>query len=54
MSVVFSAIGMNLPGEKHLPELNKIPESPFFKDRKLWCYENVEDELGFAVIDFKF
>lgn len=26
----------------------------FFKDGKLWSYVNIEDELGFAVIDFKF
>ncbi|MBD3627061.1 MAG: DUF4221 family protein [Cyclobacterium sp.] len=26
----------------------------FFKDGKLWSYVNVQDELGFAVIDFKF
>jgi hypothetical protein len=35
-----------------------IPVDPFskkfFKDSKLWSYVNVEDELGFAVIDFKF
>ncbi|GMQ30083.1 DUF4221 family protein [Algoriphagus confluentis] len=31
------------------------PEMPmFFKDGKLWSYVNVQDELGFAVIDFKF
>lgn len=43
-----------LLGEKHLPELDKVPEFPFFKDGKLWSYVNVEDELGFAVMDFKF
>ncbi|MFN3757759.1 MAG: DUF4221 family protein [Algoriphagus aquaeductus] len=26
----------------------------FFKDGKLWSYVNVEDELGFAVMEFKF
>ena len=26
----------------------------FFKDGKLWSYVNVDDELGFAVMDFKF
>jgi len=31
------------------PFLNK-----FFKDGKLWSYVNVDDELGFAVFDFKF
>ncbi|WP_162339534.1 hypothetical protein [Cyclobacterium salsum] len=45
---------MNLPGEKHLPEWHKIPGFPFFKGRKRWSFVNVEDELGFAVIDFKF
>ncbi|PZV86245.1 uncharacterized protein DUF4221 [Algoriphagus aquaeductus] len=45
---------LNLLGEKYLPELNEVPEFPFFKDGKLWSYVNVEDELGFAVIDFKF
>lgn len=43
-----------LLGEKHLPELNEVPEFPFFKGGKLWSYVNMEDELGFAVIDFKF
>lgn len=44
-------------------ELNQIHEEEvpldifgfrFFKDSKLWSYFNVEDELGFAVMDFKF
>lgn len=44
-------------------ELNQIHEEEvpldifglrFFKDGKLWSYVNVEDELGFAVMDFKF
>ncbi|MDX5339256.1 MAG: DUF4221 domain-containing protein, partial [Cyclobacteriaceae bacterium] len=26
----------------------------FFKDGKLWSYVNVQDELGFAVMEFKF
>jgi hypothetical protein len=43
-----------LLGEKYLPELSKVPEFPFFKDGRLWSYVNVEDELGFAVMDFKF
>ncbi|TNF45000.1 MAG: DUF4221 domain-containing protein [Cytophagales bacterium] len=35
--------------------LSISPEMPlFFKDGKLWSYINVEDELGFAVMDFKF
>ncbi|NVJ86428.1 MAG: DUF4221 family protein [Algoriphagus sp.] len=45
---------LNLIGETALPELDKTPSSPFFKDGKLWSYVNVEDELGFAVMDFKF
>ncbi|GAB3227279.1 DUF4221 family protein [Algoriphagus aestuariicola] len=35
-----------------------VPVDPFskkfFKDGKLWSYVNVDDELGFAVMDFKF
>jgi len=46
---------MNLPRENHLSLWNKIPEFILFKDnRKRWSYENLEDELGFAVIDFEF
>lgn len=44
----------NLKGELEITQLSKIPEYPFFKDGKLWSYVNVEDELGFAVMDFKF
>jgi hypothetical protein len=43
-----------LLGEKYLPELPNVPEFTFFKDRKLWSYVNVNDELGFAVMDFNF
>lgn len=43
-----------LIGEARIKGLTKIPEYPFFKDGKLWSYVNVEDELGFAVMDFKF
>ncbi|WP_297336730.1 DUF4221 family protein [Algoriphagus sp.] len=43
-----------LLGEKYLFELPNVPEFTFFKDGKLWSYVNVEDELGFAVFDFKF
>lgn len=44
-------------------DLNQLAESvvdvdpfskKFFKDGKLWSYINVNDELGFAVMDFKF
>lgn len=43
-----------LIGEKQLGQLSKVPEYPFFKDGKLWSYVNVEDELGFSVMDFEF
>ncbi len=43
-----------LIGEVMLPGISKSPEYPFFKDGKLWSYVNVEDELGFAVMDFEF
>lgn len=45
---------LKLLGEKFLPELTNVPEFTFFKDGKLWSYVNVDDELGFAVMDFKF
>ncbi len=45
---------LELKGETKLQGVTEIPESGFFKDGKLWSYVNVEDELGFAVIDFKF
>lgn len=45
---------LNLLGEKYLPELTNVPEFTFFKDGKLWSYVNVEDELGFVVMEFKF
>jgi hypothetical protein len=44
----------NLVGEVEIEELNFQPSWPFFKDGKLWSYVNVEDELGFAVIDLNF
>jgi len=43
-----------LVGEAELPEISMAPNEPFFKDGKLWSYVNVDDELGFAVIDFEF
>jgi hypothetical protein len=43
-----------LIGEKKLEGLTKVPATPFFKNGKLWSYVNVDDELGFAVMDFKF
>ncbi|PZV86246.1 uncharacterized protein DUF4221 [Algoriphagus aquaeductus] len=45
---------LNLIGESKVEELPSQPSWPFFKDGKLWSYVNVADELGFAVIDFKF
>lgn len=45
---------LNLIGEAYLEELKKQPNRSFFKDGKLWSYVNVDDELGFAVMDFKF
>ena len=45
---------LNLIGEVELKELITQPEYPFFKDGKLWSYVNVEDELGFAVMEFNF
>jgi len=45
---------LNLIGETELEDLKKQPEMPFFKDGKLWSCVNLDDKLGFAVIDFKF
>ncbi len=45
---------LNLVGELEMEGLNFQPAWPFFKDGKLWSYVNVNDELGFAVMDFKF
>lgn len=45
---------LKLIGEVQLKDLPIVPAYPFFKDGKLWSYVNVEDELGFAVMDFKF
>lgn len=45
---------LELKGETKLQGVTEIPESAFFKDGKLWSYVNVADELGFAVMDFKF
>ncbi|GAB2474635.1 DUF4221 family protein [Algoriphagus taiwanensis] len=42
---------LNLVGEARLEKLTKVPSNPFFKDGKLWSYVNVDDELGFAVMD---
>lgn len=44
----------NVLGETKIDCLDEVPGSYFWKDGKLWNYLNVNDELGFAVIDFKF
>lgn len=44
----------NVLGETKIEGLKQVPDSYFWKDGKLWSYVNVADELGFAVIDFKF
>ncbi|WP_161971778.1 DUF4221 family protein [Algoriphagus kandeliae] len=43
-----------LLGEAKMEGIYSIPQSAFFKDGKLWSYVNVDDELGFAIFDFKF
>ena len=40
-------------GETKLEGVNTYIGTSFFKDGKLWSYVNVDDELGFAVFDFK-
>jgi hypothetical protein len=45
---------LNLIGESKVEELPSQPNWAFFKDGKLWFYVNVADELGFAVMEFKF
>lgn len=44
----------NVLGETKIEGLKQVPEYAFWKDGKLWSYVNVEDELGFAVMDFNF
>lgn len=51
--MVFSK-DLELLGETKLEGLPKVPLGSFFKDGKLWNYVNVEDDLGFAVMDFNF
>jgi len=41
-------------GQTQVIGLNQLPQGGFFKDGKLWSYVNVNDELGFAVMDFNF
>jgi hypothetical protein len=35
-------------GETHIKELSRYPTTHFFKEGKIWIYENVDDELGFV------
>src|SRR5690606_25781860 len=51
--MVFSK-DLELLGETKIEGLPVVPPVSFFKDGKLWSYVNVDDELGFAVMDFKF
>jgi Domain of unknown function (DUF4221) len=44
----------NVLGETKVDGLDQVPANYFWKDGNLWSYVNVEDELGFAVMDFKF
>ncbi|GMQ30082.1 DUF4221 family protein [Algoriphagus confluentis] len=41
-------------GETKIEGLKQVPENYFWKNGKLWSYVNVEDELGFAVMEFTF
>ena len=51
--MVFSK-DLELLGETKVEGLPKVPLGAFFKDGRLWNYVNVEDELGFVVMDFNF
>lgn len=44
----------NVLGETKVEGLDQVPANYFWKDGKLWSFVNVDDELGFAVMDFKF
>ncbi|WP_162339533.1 DUF4221 family protein [Cyclobacterium salsum] len=44
----------NVLGETKIEGLSQVPANYFWKDGQLWSYVNIEDELGFAVIDFTF
>lgn len=35
-------------GETHINELSRYPTTHFFKEGKIWIYENVDDELAFV------
>jgi len=40
-----------LIAESEIQELNKIPQTHFVKDGKIWMYENIDDELAFVIMD---
>jgi hypothetical protein len=44
----------NVLGETKIEGLKQVPVNYFWKNGKLWSYVNMDDELGFAVMDFKF
>ncbi|MCU0401069.1 MAG: DUF4221 domain-containing protein [Algoriphagus sp.] len=44
----------NVLGETKIEGLKQVPGNYFWKDGKLWSYVNLNDELGFAVMDFEF
>ncbi len=41
-------------GQTKIIGLNQLPQSGFFKDGKLWSYVNINDELGFSIMNLKF
>jgi hypothetical protein len=44
----------NLLGESSVSQLTQIPNFVFVKDGKIWSYVNVDDELGFVRMEFKY
>lgn len=52
---------LKLIGEIFVPQLTKTPETPFSKpfpkhfakDGKIWIYENINDEMGFVVLNMQ-
>ncbi|MFN3996708.1 DUF4221 family protein [Algoriphagus sp.] len=47
-------LDFKLTGEQHIKEVDKIPMNPFFKDGKLYSFTILEEDPGFAVVEFKF
>ncbi|WP_158859368.1 DUF4221 family protein [Lunatibacter salilacus] len=41
---------LNIVKETFLDRYNKTPPPHFFKDNKIWLYENIDDEMGFVRI----